>query len=222
MKPSQQGFGEGSANDGLVLRKARQLIVRRIGGDARATLEKFPSPELRYRALDVQWRFLPAFLSVAVILATSSPEHILWRPSAVSRLHRKSNEPAERRRSVAAVLPILYLGNHRNDSQDSDGRELLALSRLRRDLDACSTADSDVRTVAPVINPTAAVPTDRARIVRELHELIAALDRRVPQVHRLGELAIARAAAALRGEALKRIEELEGEVAVGVRSVETD
>lgn len=55
---------------------------------------------------------------------------------------------------------------------------------------------------------TGAAPP-RSLIVRELHELIAALDRRLPQVHRVGELAIADAAAALRAEALKRIEELE-------------
>ena len=45
--------------------------------------------------------------------------------------------------------------------------------------------------------------------VRELRELIAALDRRVPQVHRAGEPSIARDAAALRTRALRRIEELE-------------
>jgi len=53
-----------------------------------------------------------------------------------------------------------------------------------------------------LLDPT----TDRAAI---LHELIAALDRRVPQVHRIGEVGIARAAAALRLEALRRIQELE-------------
>ena len=52
---------------------------------------------------------------------------------------------------------------------------------------------------------------ERTRIVRELHELIAALDRRLPQVERVGELAIARAAAALRDEALRRIATLERE-----------
>ena len=51
--------------------------------------------------------------------------------------------------------------------------------------------------------------TNRPRIIRELNELVAALDRRVPQVGRVGEVEIARAAAALRSEALKRIEELE-------------
>jgi hypothetical protein len=51
----------------------------------------------------------------------------------------------------------------------------------------------------------------RMRIVCELHELIAALDRRVPHVERVGEIAIARAAEALRNEALTRIATLEHE-----------
>ena len=55
----------------------------------------------------------------------------------------------------------------------------------------------------------------RARIVRELEELIAALDRRVPHVERVGEVAIAAAAAALRTEAVKRIGELERAGAAG-------
>jgi hypothetical protein len=50
----------------------------------------------------------------------------------------------------------------------------------------------------------------RTRAVRELLELIAALDRRMPQVERAGEAAIANDAAALKARALKRIEELEG------------
>ena len=49
----------------------------------------------------------------------------------------------------------------------------------------------------------------RTELVRELHELIAALDRRVPQVERAGEASIARDAAALKVKALKRIAELE-------------
>ena len=51
--------------------------------------------------------------------------------------------------------------------------------------------------------------TTRTRTIHEMYELIAALDRRVPQVERVGEVAIARAAAALKAEALKRIAELE-------------
>jgi hypothetical protein len=59
----------------------------------------------------------------------------------------------------------------------------------------------------------------RTRAVRELLELIAALDRRMPQVERAGEAAIANDAAALKARALKRIEELEAsQSSVPVRS----
>ena len=49
--------------------------------------------------------------------------------------------------------------------------------------------------------------------IRTLRELIGALDRRLPQVDRAGEAAIARDAAALRAKALLRIAELELEPA---------
>jgi hypothetical protein len=52
--------------------------------------------------------------------------------------------------------------------------------------------------------------SDRTRKLRHLHELIAALDRRVPQVERIGESEIAREGRALREKALQRIAELEG------------
>jgi hypothetical protein len=47
-----------------------------------------------------------------------------------------------------------------------------------------------------------------AQLVRELEELIAALDRRVPRVELAGEAAIARDAAALRAKAVERLAEL--------------
>jgi hypothetical protein len=62
--------------------------------------------------------------------------------------------------------------------------------------------------------------TARLRTIRQLHELIAALDRRLPQVEREGEASIVRAAAALRAAALKRIEELEAEGARASRPLE--
>lgn len=46
---------------------------------------------------------------------------------------------------------------------------------------------------------------------RELEELIAALDRRVPRVEQAGEIAIARDAAALRAKAMDRLEEMRSE-----------
>ena len=45
-------------------------------------------------------------------------------------------------------------------------------------------------------------------LTRELEELIAALDRRVPAVEHAGEAAIARDAAALRARAVERLAEL--------------
>ena len=48
-----------------------------------------------------------------------------------------------------------------------------------------------------------------AELLRDLHELIEALDRRVPQIERAGEAAIARDAAALRSQAMKRLSELD-------------
>jgi hypothetical protein len=48
----------------------------------------------------------------------------------------------------------------------------------------------------------------RDELARELEELIAALDRRVPRVEQAGEESIARDAAALREKAVQRLEEL--------------
>jgi len=56
---------------------------------------------------------------------------------------------------------------------------------------------------------TTSAANSRAQTVRELYELIAALDGRVPHVERVGEISIAKAASALKREALKRIEEIE-------------
>ena len=52
---------------------------------------------------------------------------------------------------------------------------------------------------------------ERTRAQRHLRELIAALDRRVPHVERIGEVEIARAATALKKKALQRLAKLEAE-----------
>jgi hypothetical protein len=66
---------------------------------------------------------------------------------------------------------------------------------LRTSMAAKNTASSDTR----------------AQALRHLRELVAALDRRVPHVERAGEAQIARDAATLRKQAMKRIAELERE-----------
>ena len=50
------------------------------------------------------------------------------------------------------------------------------------------------------------------QVLDDLRELIVALDRRVPQLERAGEIDIARDAAALRDEALRKIAVLESEL----------
>jgi hypothetical protein len=52
------------------------------------------------------------------------------------------------------------------------------------------------------------VAVRRVDLMRELHEVIASLDRRVPRVEQAGEASIARDAAALRTRAVKRLAEL--------------
>ncbi len=56
----------------------------------------------------------------------------------------------------------------------------------------------------------------RSDLARELRELIAALDRRVPRVERAGEAAIAREAAALRAKAVQRLTELAAQSTIPV------
>jgi hypothetical protein len=53
-----------------------------------------------------------------------------------------------------------------------------------------------------------------ADLIRELQELIVALDRRVPRVEQAGEAEIAREAAALRHKAVRRLQELEAQTAM--------
>ena len=50
--------------------------------------------------------------------------------------------------------------------------------------------------------------TDRNKTIASLEELIAALDRRVPQATRLGETRIVQEAATLRRDAVARMNEL--------------
>ena len=60
----------------------------------------------------------------------------------------------------------------------------------------------------------------RPAVIDDLRELVAALDRRVPHLEREGEIAIAHEAAALRADAMRRIEELEQEVRAARESKE--
>ena len=92
----------------------------------------------------------------------------------------------------------------------ADITKLLALHGLRRGLESEPAFELGTKVVAEV-TPEDRVET-KATIV-QLSELIAAIDRRLPQEQRAGEAVIATAAMRLRLEATKRIVELEAEVA---------
>jgi hypothetical protein len=81
----------------------------------------------------------------------------------------------------------------------------LALRQLRRGLERVATKRA--------FATGAAVEISARELTRELEELIAALDRRVPRVERAGEAEIAREAAALRARARARLDELANDAA---------
>jgi hypothetical protein len=95
----------------------------------------------------------------------------------------------------------LRIDCRRHGGDEAIGRELLAVYQLRRRLECVAYGRSSTGGVPMAITSVEAV--------RGLRELIAALDRRVPQVQRAGEITIARDAAALRARAVKRLEALE-------------
>jgi len=100
-----------------------------------------------------------------------------------------------------SALSQLPIGSDGDGSEGSRRRLLLAVYGVRRRLERLAGEYNDL-----AVPGSMAVKPSRA--VRELLELIAALDRRVPQVQRAGEMAIAQDAASLKERALKRIEEI--------------
>src|SRR5687768_17043845 len=87
-----------------------------------------------------------------------------------------------------------------NHGAEPRREHLLAVQRLRRSLERLQEGHCSARRISMEVNVQ--------ELTRELEELIAALDRRVPCVERAGEPAIARDAAALRAKAVKRLAEL--------------
>ena len=97
-------------------------------------------------------------------------------------------------------MPGMSVEGDLDNDKRSRREQLLALCRLRRGVE---------RVAAPHSTRREFVALTTAERLRELQELIAALDRRVPQIERAGDAAIARDAAALRSLAMKRLAELE-------------
>jgi hypothetical protein len=87
-----------------------------------------------------------------------------------------------------------------DERQEPRRQQLLALRTLRRDLERSAARRGPARST-----PMAVISPD---LVRDLEELIEALDRRAPQGDRAEEDSIARDAAQLRRRAVKRLEQI--------------
>ena len=98
----------------------------------------------------------------------------------------------------------LPIDRARHDYEEPRRGQLLAMHEVRRDLERLAAARTAV-----LGQGLALIPSQRARA---LHELIAALDRRVPGGEHMHEASIASDAAALRVEALKQIAELDDHI----------
>jgi hypothetical protein len=99
-------------------------------------------------------------------------------------------------------VPGLRLTSDCHVLQAPGKRQLLAMLRLRRYLEC--------RAVGESVAGRLAVALTNRELIRELEELITALDRRVPRVEQAGEASIAHDAAALRAKAVARLQELAG------------
>jgi hypothetical protein len=108
------------------------------------------------------------------------------------------------------------VGGNELRREAADLTKLLALYGLRRGVEPEPAVALGPEVVAAV---TSGSVVEMRTTIIQLVELIAAIDRRLPQVERFGEAAIANAAMRLRIEATKRIVELEAEVA-GRQSVD--
>jgi len=99
---------------------------------------------------------------------------------------------------------------HQLRGEAADLEQLLAMHGVRGGVEPEPALDPGPTMVAEV---TREHVVEKKTAIVQLVELIAAIDRRLPQVERSGEAAIANAAMRLRIEATKRIVELEAEVA---------
>jgi len=100
----------------------------------------------------------------------------------------------------------MQIAVNRDDGEEPGCEQLLALHQMRRGVERVASAGR-----AP--GRCCVAVTDNHQLVRDLTELIEALDRRMPKVERAGERSIARDAAALRAKAVERLSDLAGQKA---------
>jgi hypothetical protein len=109
---------------------------------------------------------------------------------------------ARRGAAAADAMPVLPIARDFHDGADPERARVLALRRVRRGME-CVAAQCR-------LGREESMAVSGAELTRDLQELIAALDRRLPGVEHAGEVDIARDAAALRDKAIERLAQLTG------------
>ena len=107
-----------------------------------------------------------------------------------------------------AGVPEMRIARHQLGGETTQRQQLLAMLEMRRCVEPVAT-DRAWRTLPMTAHPAAFL----SDVAVQLQELIEAIDRRLPQVQRAGEATIANAAVRLRLEAVKRLGEIERELA---------
>ena len=108
----------------------------------------------------------------------------------------------------------MRIEKHQLGGEAPDAAKLLALPGMRRSLESKPAHEAGRQRLVATVTPVPPTPSLELReTLVQLMELITAIDRRLPQVQRAGEGAIANAAMRLRVEATKRIKEIEVELA---------
>ena len=102
----------------------------------------------------------------------------------------------------------MRLEGHELSREAANGQQLLALPALRRRVEPVSARRRRITPAGAMRSPQALEQT-----VTDLSELIDAIDRRLPQVERSGEAEIARSAARLRDQAMRRLDALRRDAA---------
>ena len=108
-------------------------------------------------------------------------------------------------------MPEMPVEEFDHGGKTPDREQLLALPAMRRSVES-SPAVGAASMVAAVSARSPDGVAAQATIVRELGELIKAIDRRLPHIERAGEEEIEQTARKLRSDAVARIAEIEREV----------
>lgn len=133
----------------------------------------------------------------------SGPQPSSKQPRRARELLRFHQRPQGGYTDAPSRVSDVPLAVHHDDREAPGRQQLLALPKLRRGLERLALASARHARGGSVV-----AVSSGGELAQQLHELIAALDRRVPGIEGAREDSIARDAASLKAEAVKRLDEL--------------